>query len=104
MSAPDLLLSVDSSNQRRDRLFVLWIESQFLWVAIINLRVPTELVIRSICRGRFMLEIVATTNDFQTNLPNPTSNWEIGGSIGQKLRYRQRDRIHKSYDLKVTGG
>jgi hypothetical protein len=51
-----------------------------------------------------MLEIVATTNDFQTNLPNPTSNWEIGGSIGQKLRYRQRDRIHKSYDLKVTGG
>ena len=47
-----------------------------------------------------MLKIVATTDNFQTNLPNPTSNQEIGGSIGQS----PRERIHKSYDLKVTGG
>jgi hypothetical protein len=30
-----------------------------------------------------MLEILATTGNFQTNLPNPTSNQAIGGLIGQ---------------------
>jgi hypothetical protein len=30
-----------------------------------------------------MLKIIATTGNLQTNLPNPTSSQEIGGSIGQ---------------------
>jgi hypothetical protein len=30
-----------------------------------------------------MLKIIATTDNLQTNLPNPTSSHEIGGSIGQ---------------------
>ncbi len=45
-----------------------------------------------------MLKIIATTGDFQTNLPNPNSNQEIGGSIMQS----PRDRIHKSYDFNGT--